>query len=71
MRQSTVVVSSAGLGPENDCSGKEAIVRVNYRSILSSERAPHTKKPAIANTEEKKSGHEFQMGARHQDRLAD
>jgi hypothetical protein len=48
--------------------GPEATVRVNYRPILSSERVPDVKKPAIVNTE-KKIGHEFQMGARHQDRL--
>jgi hypothetical protein len=27
--------------------GPEVIVRVNYKPILSSERAPHSKKPAI------------------------
>jgi hypothetical protein len=43
----------------------EVIVQVNYVSILSSERAPHIKKPAIVNTEKKKSGHEFQMRVRH------
>jgi hypothetical protein len=56
------------LGPE--CSGKdEAIIRVNYIPILSSETALHIKKPAIVRNE--KSGHGPQMGARHQDRLAD
>jgi hypothetical protein len=44
--------------------------RVNYRSILLSERAPHIKKPATVNTE-KKSGHEFQKGALHHDILTD
>jgi hypothetical protein len=48
----------------------QAIVRVNYIPVLSSERVPHIKKPATVHTE-KKSGHEFQTGTRHQDRLAD
>jgi hypothetical protein len=30
--------------------GPEAILPVNYRSILSSDRAPHIKKPAVFNT---------------------
>jgi hypothetical protein len=50
--------------------GLEAIVQVNYKRILSSERVPHIKKPAIVR-QKKKSGHGLQMGARHQDRLAD
>jgi hypothetical protein len=48
--------------PRSNCT-------VNYRSILSSERAPHTRKLTIVNTE-KESG-QIQMRARHQDRLAD
>jgi hypothetical protein len=50
--------------------GLEAIVQVNYRPILSSEKVPHIKKPVIVR-QKKKSGHGLQMGARHQDRLAD
>jgi hypothetical protein len=50
--------------------GPGASVLVNYRSILSSERVPHIKKPAIVDTG-KKSGHDFQLADRHQDRLAD
>jgi hypothetical protein len=46
----------------------EAIVWVNYRPILLSERAPHIKKTAIVK-QKKKSRHGFQMGAWHQDRL--
>jgi glucan biosynthesis protein len=41
----------------------------NYRVILSSEREPHRKNPAIVK--QTKTGHGLQMGARHQDRLAD
>jgi hypothetical protein len=51
-----MVVSSAGLRPKSDCSGKapEAIAQVNYRPILSSERVPHIKKPAIVRRKTKK-----------------
>jgi hypothetical protein len=40
-----MVVSSARLGPESDCSGKdpEAIVQVNYRPTLSLERVLNIK----------------------------
>jgi hypothetical protein len=37
--------------------GPEAIVQVNYRPILSSERVPHIKKPAIVR-QKQKSGHD-------------
>jgi hypothetical protein len=43
--------------------GLQAIVRVNYRPILSSERVPNIKKPAIVR-QKKNSGHGLQMGAR-------
>jgi hypothetical protein len=49
--------------------GPEAIVRINYSPILSSERAPHIKKPAIVR-QKTKSGHGLQLGARHRDWLA-
>jgi hypothetical protein len=39
-----MVTGSAGLGPKSDCASPEAIVRLNYKPILSSERAPHNKK---------------------------
>jgi hypothetical protein len=65
-----MVVRSAGLEEWLLWQGPDVIVRVNYRSIFSSERAPHFKKPAIVNTEEK-SGYEFQTGARYEDGLAD
>jgi hypothetical protein len=43
-----MVVSSERLGPEALLwQGPESIVGVNYRHILSSERAPIFKKPAI------------------------
>jgi hypothetical protein len=50
-----MATSYAGLWPESDCSwqGPEAIVRVNYIPILSSERAPHIKEPAIDRYGEK------------------
>jgi hypothetical protein len=64
-----MVASSAGLGPESDCSGKTQ-KQVNYRPILSSEWAAHSKKHGIARLK-LKSGHRFQMGARHLDKLAD
>jgi hypothetical protein len=38
---SNVVISPTGLSPERDCAGEN----VNYRSELSSERAPHINKP--------------------------
>jgi hypothetical protein len=44
----------------------EAIVRVNYSLILSSERTSHNKKPQIVKQETK-----IWSWARHQDRLAD
>jgi hypothetical protein len=43
---------------------REAIVRVNYRPILSSEKVHHIKKAAIARQEKKKSGQDFQVGSR-------
>jgi hypothetical protein len=50
--------------------GPEAIVRVNYKPILSSERTPIARNPQLSNRKQK-SGHGLQMGARYQDRLAD
>jgi hypothetical protein len=50
--------------------GPEAIVRENYRPILSSEKAPHSRNSQLSNRKQK-SGHGLQMGARHQDRMAD
>jgi hypothetical protein len=47
----------------------EAIERVNYRPILSSMRSPHIKKPAVFRQEKNCCG--LQMGAWHQNRLAD
>jgi hypothetical protein len=38
-----VVMSPAGLGPENDCPGEDQQL-VNDRLVLSSERAPHINK---------------------------
>jgi hypothetical protein len=49
-----MIVSSVGLGFESDFSeGPEVIVQVNYKPILSSERAPHIKKLAIVRQETK------------------
>jgi hypothetical protein len=43
-----MVVSSAGLGPESDCSGEaQTKLYKYYRPMLSSERVPHIKIPAI------------------------
>jgi hypothetical protein len=47
----------------------EAIVRVNYRPILSSERAHYIEKPIIVR--QKGGSGRFQTGAWHQDTLAD
>jgi hypothetical protein len=47
----------------------EAIVQANYRSNLSPERVPTSRNPQLSDRKEK-SGHEFQMGAWHQDTLA-
>jgi hypothetical protein len=71
-----MAVSSAGLRHKSDCSGKapEAIVQVNYRPVLSSERAVQNNKAATVQRKfqgERKIGHGSQMGASHQDRLAD
>jgi hypothetical protein len=44
IRQQNMVMSSEGLGPESDWQGPEAIVRVNYRPDLSSEKTPHMNK---------------------------
>jgi hypothetical protein len=48
--------------------GSEAIIGVNYRSILSSERVFN--KPAVVG-QKAKTGHVLQMGAREEDRLAE
>jgi hypothetical protein len=45
--------------------GPEVIVLANYIPVLSSERAPHTKKPVIVRKQ--KSGHGLEMGSWHQD----
>jgi hypothetical protein len=50
--------------------GPEAIIQVNYRPILWSERVTKSWNPQLSVRKEK-SGHNFQMGARHQDTLAD
>jgi hypothetical protein len=42
--------------------GPEAIVHVNYRPVLSSERALHIKKPQSSDRKQK-SGYVLQMGA--------
>jgi hypothetical protein len=41
----------------------EAIVQVNYRPILSSERVPHIKKPAIVREIKDIYDHGLQIGA--------
>jgi hypothetical protein len=52
-----MVVSSAGLQPRATALARpRAIVQVNYRHILPSERAHHSKKPAIVR-QKKKAGH--------------
>jgi hypothetical protein len=66
-----MVVSSAGLGPESDCSGK---ARSNCTSKLQThplvrEGVQHQETRSFQT--EKKFGHEFQIGARHEDTLAD
>jgi hypothetical protein len=56
MRQYYMVASSAGLGAESDCSGKGqkyVIVQINYTPVLSSGKAPHSKKPAIVKQKTK------------------
>jgi hypothetical protein len=54
--------------------GPEAIVQVNYRPVLSSERALQNNKATIIYRKfqgERKIGHGSQMSAWHQDWLAD
>jgi hypothetical protein len=61
-----VVMSSAGLGPENECAGKSVAI-LNDKPILSSERMLHKNYDRRCSIE-KKSGHESQ-GARRQDEM--
>jgi hypothetical protein len=62
-----MVVSSAGLGPKSDCSGKAQKQRSESITdpVLSSERVPRIKKPTIFR-QKSKSGYELQMAAGHQ-----
>jgi hypothetical protein len=61
-----------GTGSESDCSGKDQ--KQLYEKItntLSRQRGrPTVRNPQLSNRKQK-SGHRLQMGARHQDRLAD
>jgi hypothetical protein len=50
--------------------GPEAIIQVNYRPILWSERVTKSWNPQLSDGGGK-SGHKFQIGARNQDTLAD
>jgi hypothetical protein len=50
--------------------GPEAIVQVNYKPFLSSDGVLKIKKLQLSDRREN-SDQKFQMGARHQDTLAD
>jgi hypothetical protein len=41
-----MVMSFAGVGSEKDCAGEEPAAIVNYRPVLTSERASHINKPS-------------------------
>jgi hypothetical protein len=44
-----MVMSPAGLGPENDCAGEDQQkIRINDRLVLSSERAPTSTNPQLS-----------------------
>jgi hypothetical protein len=68
-----MVVSSAGLRPKSDCSGKDQ--KQLYSKLqthpLVGEGAIHQESRNRQTENKKKSGHGLQMGTRHQDRLAD
>jgi hypothetical protein len=67
-----MVMSSARLGPESDCSGKaqkQFYSKLQTRPLIR-EGAQHQETHSC-QTEKKKTGHEFQMRARHQDTLTD
>jgi hypothetical protein len=67
MRQQNMAVSSTGLRPKSDCSDKvQKQFTVNYRPVLSSERALQNNKPATVCRKfqgERKIGHRSQTGA--------
>jgi hypothetical protein len=65
-------MSSAGLGPQSDCSGKAQMQPYEYITDTSpSQRGrPRARNPPLSNRKQN-SGHGLQMGARHQDRPAD
>jgi hypothetical protein len=60
-----MVVSSAGLGPESDCSGKASKLQIQ---TLARGGDQHQETHNFQKRKGK-SGHMFQMGARHQDML--
>jgi hypothetical protein len=66
-----MAVNSTGLRPKSDCSGKvQKQFTVNYRPVLSSERALQNNKPTTVRRKfqgERKTGRGSQMGARNQD----
>jgi hypothetical protein len=63
-----MAVSSAGLRPKSHCSGK-AQKQLQTRPLVK-EGAPH-QETRNRQGDKRKSGHGTQMGARHQDKLAD
>jgi uncharacterized protein with von Willebrand factor type A (vWA) domain len=65
-----MVVSSAGLRPKSDCSGKaqkQLYSKLQARPLVR-EGATHQETRNRQTENKKKSGHVLQMGARHQDR---
>jgi hypothetical protein len=67
-----MAVGSAGLRPKCDCSGKaqkKLYTKLQTRPLVR-EGIPY-QETHNRQTEDNKSGHGLQMGARHQDRLAD
>jgi hypothetical protein len=65
-----MAVSFAGCEPESDCSGsaqKQLYSKLQIHPLVR-DGAPHQE---TSNSQtEKKPSHEFQIGSRHQDRLA-
>jgi hypothetical protein len=64
-----MVASTKGLGPEIDCAGKGPEAYTNDTRPLVKEGAPQKQHRNCQTVII--SGHEFQMGARHQDLLTD